>query len=177
MGNDWDGVEMEFDEPDRRGVHRIRPENILMREKGVEVEADCPNCSAVITVRIPWKEIPVLAVGKPVPELHPTRTGFVGYGVCDDCFDRLVEQDVSEKKARKAATSEITITMDDIWSWLNKGRAGGRISKQRYQQVKNYYRQQRRRPPRPPAQGALRRPGRPRARRQPRNAIQRRRGQ
>jgi hypothetical protein len=176
----WTGAEMEFDEAPQRGVHRIKPEDILMREEGVEIEADCPNCQDTTAIQIPWTELVSLAVNKPVPGLRLVRGGYEARAACDSCIERLVEQQVSESRARKGATATITISMDEIFSWIKKGRTAGKISRRQLAFIKQHL-QGGRRPRRGPAaapqpQPPRATPGRPQARRRGGVPMRRRRG-
>jgi hypothetical protein len=175
--DEWGGNEMQFDEAPTRGVHRISADNIRIVEEGVVIEADCPNCQDTTTIEIPWTELVQLAVGREVPGLSRVRAGYIARAACEACVDRLMEAQVSERRARKGATADITISMDEVFAWVRKGRTAGKISRRQLALIKQAHGRGGPAQSQPPPQAQPRRgPGRPQARRRPGGIQRRRRG-
>jgi hypothetical protein len=172
--DEWGGNEMEFDEAPTRGVHRIDADNIRIVEGGVVIEADCPNCQDTTTIEIPWKELVLLAVGQGVPGLTRVYGGYKARAACEACVERLMEAEVSEGRARRGATADITISMDEVRSWVIKGRTAGKITKKQLDFIKSGGRPPAQRQAPPQRRGPA--PGRPQARRRPGGIQRRRRG-
>lgn len=127
----WDGgEELVFDRDDAIGEHTLDPKkgNIRVKEGGVEIEVDCPQCDYTRSLELDWRDVAFLAFGLPVRPLHVKRggTGFQAYVVCEQCRERLHEQ--QDPKAKQHATTVLDLSRNEIKQWANEGKEGGYLT-------------------------------------------------
>lgn len=127
----WDGgEELVFDRDDAVGEHQLDPKkgNIRLKEAGVEVEVDCPQCDYTRSLELDWRDVTILAFGMPVRPLHIKSggTGYQAYVVCEQCRERLTEQ--QDPQAKRHATTVLDLSKAEIQDWARQGQAAGYVT-------------------------------------------------